>query len=352
MLEKFNIDDVVLKAYPEIAPQHFYLRRENGEILDYQHNLMDTWEKMLGHPMICIDRQMLIQVLYENLKHKDRVLSSERVVSVDFTDSRAHVTTKDSKVFGGDIVVGADGIRSTVRKEMWREAPTGYFPLGRGIKGPRLGSVDPLTGQGGNGAIESVAHLVNVLLRNLDQTLKGLSEKQLESVFAELQGKHFGHAQHIVKQGSFGVVYRVVEFYAQAVLFEDELPAKSLKGLGSLNKLSPVAFMCALFVIAAGILRLPRSVEELVDVLCSSRRGDASILPAVEFMTNTAALIALAHLSLENAKGVLPITAAGYILPVAVALYRQDANSINVWRNAPILCFMLARSLSVFGMQS
>ncbi|KAK1719425.1 hypothetical protein CaCOL14_006112 [Colletotrichum acutatum] len=121
--------------------QHFYLRRENGEILDYQHNLMDTWEKMLGHPMICIDRQMLIQVLYENLKHKDRVLSSERVVSVDFTDSRAHVTTKDSKVFGGDIVVGADGIRSTVRKEMWREAPTGYFPLGRGIKGPRLGSV-------------------------------------------------------------------------------------------------------------------------------------------------------------------------------------------------------------------
>ncbi|KAJ0327474.1 hypothetical protein COL5a_005853 [Colletotrichum fioriniae] len=592
MLEKFNIDYVVLEAYPEIAPQvgasigllpnglrildqlgcyeayrakaedqvyqHAYLRREDGEIFSYQHDLMDMWEKMLGYPMIFIDRQMLIQVLYENLKHKDRVLTSQRVVSVDFTNSGAYVTTKDNKVFSGDMVVGADGIHSTVRKEMWRQAPTGYFPLdeeskvpastlcvfgishrpkaypgasqhntmspghsyfvmaapgdrvywflfmelktlyGRDIPrytkadeegiikqhwndqilenmtlgdlyekriattlaplqtyvfekwhykraitiGDSAHKVDPVTGQGGNGAIESAAHLVNALLRNLDQTPNDLSEKQLESVFAEVQEKRFERAQHIVKQGywlqdaftlrttmgkmiaryfmpllgSFGVVYRGVEFCApatklerlqvphrpRAVLFEDELPAKPLKGLSSLNKLFSVAFLCLLCAIAAGLLRLPCSLETLVGVLCSSSRGDASMLPAIEFMTNTAALIALAladlnrvgnqltsvtfiviftifnntlgpggfapiscvfahwscnsivgrHVPLENAKRVLPITAAGYLLPAAVALYRQDANSINVWRNAPILCFLLARSISVFGLQS
>ncbi|KAK1468355.1 FAD binding domain-containing protein [Colletotrichum melonis] len=598
MLEKFNIDYVVLEAYPEIAPQvgasigllpnglrildqlgcyeayrakaedqvyqHAYLRRENGEIFSYQHDLMDMWEKMLGYPMIFIDRQMLIQVLYENLKHKDRVLTSQRVVSVEFTESGALVTTKDNKVFSGDIVVGADGIHSTVRKEMWRQAPTGYFPLdeeskvpastlcvfgishrpkaypgasqhntmspghsyfvmaapgdrvywflfmelktlyGRDIPrytkadeeriikqhwgdqilenmtlgdlyekriattlaplqtyvfekwhykraitiGDSAHKVDPVTGQGGNGAIESAAHLVNALLRNLDQTPGGPSEKQLESIFAEVQEKRFqgywlqdaftlrtGMGKMIARYlmpllGSFGVVYRGVEFCApatklerlevphrpRAVLFEDELPAKPLKGLGSLNKLLSVAFMCILCAIAAGVLRLPRSLETLVDVLCSSTHGDASMLPAIEFMTNTAALIALAladlnrvgnqltsvtllpqeqtnaealnpriviftifnntlgpggfapiscvfahwscntivgrHVPLENAKRVLPITAAGYLLPAAVALYRQDANSINVWRNAPILCFLLARSLSVFGLQS
>lgn len=48
-----------------------------------------------------------------------------------------------------------------------------------------------MTGQGGNGAIESAAHLVNALLRNLDQTPNDLSEKQLESVFAEVQEKRF-----------------------------------------------------------------------------------------------------------------------------------------------------------------
>lgn len=46
---------------------------------------------------------------------------------------------------------------------------------------------------------------------------------------------------------------------------------------------------------------------------------------------------------------VLPIVAAGYVVPAATALYRLDASSITVWRNAPILCFMLARSLSVLG---
>ncbi|KXH43032.1 FAD binding domain-containing protein [Colletotrichum simmondsii] len=587
MLEKFNIDYVVLEAYPEIAPQvgasigllpnglrildqlgcyeayraraedqvyqHAYLRGENGVISSYQHDLMDIWEKMQVTRGI-----MLIQVLYENLKHKDRVLTSQRVVSVDFTESGAHVTTKDNKIFSGDIVVGADGIHSTVRKEMWRQAPTGYFPLDEESKVPAstlcvfgishrpkaypkasqhntmspghsyfvmaapgdrvywflfmelktlygrdiprytkadeetiikqhwndrildnmtlgdlyerriattlaplqtyvfekwhykraitigdsahklligiIEKVDPVTGQGGNGAIESAAHLVNALLRNLDQTPSGLSEKQLESIFAEVQEKRFqGYwlqdaftlrsamgkmiARYFMPLlGSFGVVYRGVEFCApatklerlevphrpRAVLFEDELPAKPLKGLGSLNKLFSVTFMCMLCALAAGWLRLPRSLETLIDVLCSSTRGDASMLPAIEFMTNTAALIALAladlnrvgnqltsvtlvviftifnntlgpggfapiacvfahwscnsivgrHVPLENAKRVLPITAAGYLLPAAVALYRQDANSINVWRNAPILCFMLARNISVFGKQS
>lgn len=78
--------------------------------------------------MIFIDRQMLIQVLYSNLKHKERVLTSKRAVSVDIMESSARVTTKDGQVFSGDIVVGADGIHSTVRKEMWRNAPPGYFP--------------------------------------------------------------------------------------------------------------------------------------------------------------------------------------------------------------------------------
>ncbi|UQC85831.1 FAD binding domain-containing protein [Colletotrichum lupini] len=541
MLEKFNIDYVVLEAYPEIAPQvgasigllpnglrildqlgcyeayrakaedqvyqHAYLRRENGEIFSYQHDLMDMWEKMLGYPMIFIDRQMLIQVLYENLKHKDRVLTSQRVVSVEFTESGALVTTKDNKVFSGDIVVGADGIHSTVRKEMWRQAPTGYFPLDEESKVPAStlcvfgishrpkaypGASQHNTMSPGHSYFVMAApgdrvywflfmELKTLYGRDIprytkadeeriikkhwddqipeNMTLGDLYEKRIATTLAPLQtyvfekwhykraitigdSAHKERAQHIVKQGywlqdaftlrtrmgkmiarylmpllgSFGVVYRGVEFCApatklerlevphrpRAVLFEDELPAKPLKGLGSLNKLFSVAFMCILCAVAAGVLRLPRSLETLVDVLCSSNHGDASMLPAIEFMTNTAALIALAladlnrvgnqltsvtliviftifnntlgpggfapiscvfahwscntivgrHVPLENAKRVLPITAAGYLLPAAVALYRQDANSINVWRNAPILCFLLARSLSVFGLQS
>lgn len=49
---------------------------------------------------------------------------------------------------------------------------------------------------------------------------------------------------------------------------------------------------------------------------------------------------------------VLPIVAVGYVLPATIAMLRMDSNSIMIWRNAPIICFMLARSLSALGNSS
>ena len=75
---------------------------------------------------------MLLQVLYNNIKHKDRVLPNKRVTRVEWTSNGARVHTKDGSIFDGDIVVGADGIHSKVRDEMWRlgkEQSPGYFPV-------------------------------------------------------------------------------------------------------------------------------------------------------------------------------------------------------------------------------
>lgn len=43
----------------------------------------------------------------------------------------ARVETNDGAVFTGDIVIGADGVRSTVRNQLWRIADVeepGYVP--------------------------------------------------------------------------------------------------------------------------------------------------------------------------------------------------------------------------------
>lgn len=74
---------------------------------------------------------MLLQVLYKNLKHKDRVLTKKRVARVELVEGRVQAYTQDGSVFEGDIIVGADGIHSAVRDEMWRhgkEQSPGYFP--------------------------------------------------------------------------------------------------------------------------------------------------------------------------------------------------------------------------------
>lgn len=73
---------------------------------------------------------MLLQVLYNNLKHKDRVLTKKRVSRLELTENLARAYTQDGSMYEGDIIVGADGIHSAVRDEMWRlgkEQSPGYF---------------------------------------------------------------------------------------------------------------------------------------------------------------------------------------------------------------------------------
>lgn len=67
-----------------------------------------------------IDRQHLLRFLYENLQHKTNVLTKKRVIKIETAEKGVQVTTTDGEMFMGDVLVGADGVHSTVRREMWR----------------------------------------------------------------------------------------------------------------------------------------------------------------------------------------------------------------------------------------
>ena len=78
---------------------------------------------------------MVLQVLYENIKDKTKVLTKKRVTHVELTNGGVIATTSDNSTYEGDIIVGADGIHSTVRAEMWRlasKASPGWFPASEG----------------------------------------------------------------------------------------------------------------------------------------------------------------------------------------------------------------------------
>lgn len=84
-----------------------------------------------GYPVIFVDRQAVLQILYDNINDKSKVLLNKRVATVTQRASSIGVTLKDGSSHFGDIVVGADGIHSTVRSEMWRiaeMAKPGYIP--------------------------------------------------------------------------------------------------------------------------------------------------------------------------------------------------------------------------------
>lgn len=74
---------------------------------------------------------MVLQVLYDNIRDKTKILTRKRVQNVDMNDDGVTVQTTDGSTYRGDILVGADGIHSTVRGEMWRianEMSPGWIP--------------------------------------------------------------------------------------------------------------------------------------------------------------------------------------------------------------------------------
>jgi 2-polyprenyl-6-methoxyphenol hydroxylase-like FAD-dependent oxidoreductase len=65
---------------------------------------------------------MLLQVLYDNIHDKKRILTKKKIQKVALTIDGIVAKTSDGSSYKGDILVGADGNHSTVRDEMWQIA--------------------------------------------------------------------------------------------------------------------------------------------------------------------------------------------------------------------------------------
>ncbi|KAF2846524.1 FAD/NAD(P)-binding domain-containing protein [Plenodomus tracheiphilus IPT5] len=168
MLERIGIDFLVLERYKDIAPdvgasigilpngfrildqlgcydaimdlvegadafEDTFTNTENGKRVLGIPDATKHFVGRTGYPTIFVDRQMLLKILYDNLRGKSKVLTSKGIVHVDNLDDRnqVQVTTGDGSIFTGSILIGADGIHSTVRREMWRiadQSDSHYFP--------------------------------------------------------------------------------------------------------------------------------------------------------------------------------------------------------------------------------
>jgi FAD dependent monooxygenase len=58
--------------------------------------------------------------MYNSHPNKSKLLSNKHVQSIEEDENGVKVTTKDGSVYEGDIVIGADGVWSTVRQSMWQ----------------------------------------------------------------------------------------------------------------------------------------------------------------------------------------------------------------------------------------
>ncbi|KAF5583017.1 zeaxanthin epoxidase chloroplastic [Fusarium pseudoanthophilum] len=150
MLQANGIDFLVLEAYPTVAPQVgasigllpqgnrildqlglydkvmeiappvqiFNFRDTNGQILARHREMDERIIERHGYPMVFLDRQMLLKVLYNNIKDKSKVLTNKRVIRTELVSGGVQAVASDGTIIAGDILVGADGVHSTLRSQM------------------------------------------------------------------------------------------------------------------------------------------------------------------------------------------------------------------------------------------
>jgi 2-polyprenyl-6-methoxyphenol hydroxylase-like FAD-dependent oxidoreductase len=83
--------------------------------------------------MCFLDRQSVLRILSDHIAEKEKVLLNKRIVKADHHDDGVTITCTDGSSYDGDILVGADGVFSIVRQEMWRAseaASPGTIPDG------------------------------------------------------------------------------------------------------------------------------------------------------------------------------------------------------------------------------
>ncbi|KAL3443880.1 monooxygenase [Aspergillus insuetus] len=158
-LHRANIKYIVLERKAEIAPQEgasIALWPTGGQVLDQlglwedvsagadaikQHNVLfpdgfafthfvlERIYERFGYGFLMVERQRLLECLYQNLPDKTKIHVSKAVVEIQQTDTGVSVTTQDGTIYTGSLVVGADGVHSRVRSEMWRLAEAeGQYP--------------------------------------------------------------------------------------------------------------------------------------------------------------------------------------------------------------------------------
>jgi len=93
-------------------------RNADGKVVR-KSRFMQMVEERHGYPILCFERSELLDILYRRYQKKENVFTSCEVVKVESGRDGVVVMTKNGSVFKGDIVVGADGINSAVRRHLW-----------------------------------------------------------------------------------------------------------------------------------------------------------------------------------------------------------------------------------------
>ncbi|KAI4653707.1 hypothetical protein J4E93_001474 [Alternaria ventricosa] len=116
IFDQFGILDRITKTTAPV--ENSYKRWPDGSLI-CRDDTMQTVSRLFKIPSILFDRQTCVSHLYEGLPDKSKIHTSRRLERIEQTDTGVRVHLADGSIEEGDMVIGADGVHSHVRKLMW-----------------------------------------------------------------------------------------------------------------------------------------------------------------------------------------------------------------------------------------
>ncbi|TLD09782.1 hypothetical protein PspLS_11592 [Pyricularia sp. CBS 133598] len=121
VLDQLGLLDEALHLYMPVFNK-INLRRD-GTVTS-RNDMFAAVQRNHGHQFMCFHRARLMDLLYRRLPEKaERVLFNKKVAAIDeTTPDSVTVTCEDGSSYTGSMVIGADGVHSTVRRLMNKNA--------------------------------------------------------------------------------------------------------------------------------------------------------------------------------------------------------------------------------------
>lgn len=150
LLDQLGLLDEALQTYqPTLWKRNL---RRDGSLLS-KSNMFEAMQINHGHPWMCFHRCKLVNMLRQRLPDPSKLHFGKKIEALETTKKGVTVTCSDGSTFSGSIVVGADGVHSTVRKLMNDAVGVVDEPFVasyRGLYGysarlPSLASLEPAT---------------------------------------------------------------------------------------------------------------------------------------------------------------------------------------------------------------
>ncbi|KAJ5122977.1 hypothetical protein N7448_009074 [Penicillium atrosanguineum] len=118
ILDQLGIFDDLIEGVQPLRKCWFW--SGTGELIAEDDGPVE-FEMRHGYCSAFMDRQLVLEKLYSKLgDHRGRVLVNKKTVDIENLPDGVRVHCADGSVYEGGLVVGADGVRSTVRQSMWK----------------------------------------------------------------------------------------------------------------------------------------------------------------------------------------------------------------------------------------